>query len=113
MTTKITMVEKITADGSPCRKCGEVRERLERDGVTDRIDRIIVADERNPDSEGLRIAERHGVERAPFFVVERAGEPEQIYTVYMRLLREVLEGEADERAEASELMAKTPDLDFV
>lgn len=113
MTTKITMVEKITADGSPCRKCNEVRERLERDGVADRIDRIIAADERDPDSEGLRIAERHGVERAPFFVVERAGEPEQIYTVYMRLRREVLEGEADERAEASELMAKTPDLDFV
>ncbi|MEX0607227.1 MAG: hypothetical protein WD382_10375 [Halofilum sp. (in: g-proteobacteria)] len=109
----ITMVEKVLADGSPCRKCADVRDRLERDGLSDRIDRILVADERDPDSEGQRIAEHHDVERAPFFVVERPGEPTQIYTIYMRLRREVLDGEADERAEASELMAKTPDLDFV
>lgn len=109
----ITMVEKIRADGSPCRKCADVRERLERDGLRDRIDRILVADERAPESEGQRLAEQHGVDRAPFFLVERPGEPAQVYTVYMRLRREVLNGEADERAEAAELMARAPDLDFV
>ena len=101
--TTITLVKKIKADGSPCRKCDDVLERLERDDVMDRIDHIVTADEREPDSEGMRIAEAYGVERAPFFVVERPGEAAQIYTVYMRLLREVLQAKTDERNEAAEL----------
>ena len=108
----ITLVKKIKADGSPCRKCGDVLARLERDGVWHRIDRVVVADERDPQSEGMRIAERHSVEQAPFFVVERTGEPVQIYTVYMRLLREVLQRRTEERDEIAELM-DSGDLDFI
>lgn len=110
--TRITLVKKITADGSACRKCADVLGRIERDGVWDRIDRVVVADERDPASEGLRLAERYQVERAPFFVVERPGEPAQIYTVYMRLLKEVLQRPASERDEVAELM-DTAELDFV
>ena len=110
--TKITLVKKIKADGSPCRKCNDVLERIGRDGVWDRIDRVVIADERDPASEGLRIAGRYQVERAPFFVVERPGEPAQVYTVYMRLLREVLHGKSDERDEVAELM-NTAELDFI
>lgn len=112
MNTHITLVKKIKADGSPCRKCGDVLERIGRDGVWSRIDRVVIADERDPSSEGMRLAERHGVERAPFFLVERPGEPVQVYTVYMRLLREVLQKRADERDEAAELM-NTVELDFI
>jgi len=111
--TTITLVKKITADGSPCRKCADVLERIERDGVWDRIDRVVIADERDPDSEGMRIASRHNVERAPFFVVERAGQPAQVCTVYMRLLRDVLEKKSDERDEVADLMDSIPELDFV
>lgn len=110
--TTITLVRKIKADGSPCRKCGDVAERLERDGMWGRIDRVVTADERDPASEGLRIAERFGVERAPFFIVERPGEAPRVYTVYMRLLREVLQGNPDERDEAAEIMA-TAGVDFI
>lgn len=108
----ITLVKKIKADGSACRKCADVLGRIERDGVSERIDRVVVADERDPASEGMRLAARYHVERAPFFIVERPGEPVQIYTVYMRLLREVLQREADERAEVAELM-RGGGLDFV
>lgn len=110
--TTITLVKKIKVDGSLCRKCGEVVERLERDGMWGRIDRVVTADERDPASEGLRIAERYGVERAPFFVVERPGEAPQVYTVYLRLRREVLEHGIDERDEAAEIMA-TAAVDFI
>ena len=109
---KITLVKKIKADGSPCRKCNDVFERIERDGVSHRIDRVVIADERDPASEGLRIAEQYAVERAPFFVVERPHEPAQIYTVYMRLLRDVLQKTTDERDEVAELM-DTAGLDFI
>ncbi len=110
--TRITLVKKIKADGSACRKCGDVLERIGRDDVWERIDRVVVADERDPASEGMRLAARHQVERAPFFIVERPGEPARIYTVYMRLLREVLQREGDERAEVAELM-HGGGLDFV
>lgn len=112
MNAHITLVKKIQADGNPCRKCGDVLERIGRDGVWNRIDRVAIADERDPSSEGMRLAEHHGVERAPFFLVERPGEPVQVYTVYMRLLREVLQKKADERQEVADLM-DTAELDFI
>nr|WP_271407808.1 hypothetical protein [Pseudomonas sp. Q1-7] len=49
---RITLVKKVLADGQDCRKCRDVMERLERGGHLDRIDRILVADERNPASAG-------------------------------------------------------------
>ncbi len=110
--TRITLVKKILADGSPCRKCDDVAARLESDGLSDRIDEVVVADERDPDSDGMAIAARYGVERAPFFIVERAGQTPQIYTVYMRLKREVLEHKGDEREEVAELM-ETVGLDCI
>lgn len=88
---KITLVKKILADGSPCKKCGDVLTKLEESGYIDRIDRIIVADERDPSSVGLQIAREHGVDRAPFFVVERADQPAEIHTVYFKFIKEVLQ----------------------
>jgi hypothetical protein len=37
-------------------------------------------------------------------VVERPAQPVQIYTVYMRLLRDVLQQKGNEREEAAEIM---------
>ena len=38
---KITLVKKIKADGSPCKKCEQVLSRLEKEGHLDRIDEIV------------------------------------------------------------------------
>lgn len=88
---KITLVKKILADGSPCKKCGDVLSKLESSGYMSRIDNIVVADERDPQSEGMVIAKQHGVDRAPFFVVERDGEAAEIYSIYFKLVKEVFE----------------------
>ena len=53
---RITLVKKIKADGSPCRKCAEVVERLDKAQLLGRMDRVVVADERDPDSEGMQLA---------------------------------------------------------
>jgi hypothetical protein len=108
----ITMVKKIRADGSPCRKCADVERRLQADGYTDRVDRVVIADERDPDSEGMRLAREHNVEAAPFFIVEDGGAV-RVYTVYLRLVREVLKGETDAAEEAAELLERNRDLDFL
>lgn len=88
---KITLVKKILADGSPCKKCGDVLSKLESSGYMSRVDNIVVADERDPQSEGMVIAMQHGVDRAPFFVVERDGEAAEIYSIYFKLVKEVFE----------------------
>lgn len=107
------MVKKILADGSPCRKCAEVETRLRKDGVEQRIDRVVIADERDPDSEGLALARRHQVELAPFFIVTAEDGRETVYTVYFRLLRDVLQGSSSEQEEIADIMDNNPDLDFL
>ena len=110
----ITMVKKITLDGEPCRKCAEVDEKLSAAGLTDKIDRIVIADERDQDSEGMQLAKEHSVELAPFFIVENDDGSTQIYTVYFRFVKEVLQQKGlSEQQEIDEIMDKNPDLDFI
>jgi len=110
---KITLVKKILADGSPCKKCGDVLQKLEDGGHMSRIDEVLVADERDPESAGLQLAKTLNVHRAPFFVVDREGAEPEVHTVYLKFVKEVLEQEADEGAEAMEILADNPDLDFI
>ena len=110
---KITLVKKILADGSPCKKCGDVLEKLESSGQIDKINQILVADERDPSSEGMLIAKQYNVDRAPFFVVEKDGEEAQIYTVYLKFVKEVLDKEISEKDELKEIMQNNSDLDFL
>ncbi|WP_342245402.1 hypothetical protein [Pseudomonas sp. OTU5201] len=88
---RITLVKKVLADGQDCRKCRDVMERLERSGHLGRIDRILVADERNPASAGWMAAQHYAVETAPFFVVRDDDGQEQVYTVFLAFLRDVLQ----------------------
>jgi hypothetical protein len=79
--------EKNLRDGSPCKKCGEVLERMEKDDQLRRMDEILVADERDPGSDGMLLAAELGVERAPFFVVTRDDGSRQVYTVYLQFVK--------------------------
>ena len=110
---KITFVKKILADGSPCRKCADVQARLEETGQLARIDEILVADERDPESPGMRLAAELEVSRAPFFVVEEGGE-RRVWTVYFRFARDVLgAGEARPGDAARDILDANPDLDHL
>lgn len=110
---KITLVKKILADGSPCPKCNDVLDKLETSGQMTRIDQVVVADERDTSSEGMQLAAKYAVERAPFFIVEREGNEPLIYTVYMKFVKEVLEQETEEADELKEIMSDNQDLDFL
>lgn len=109
---KITFVKKILKDGSPCGKCGDVQEKLEKGGYMDRIDAVAIADERDPESEGIQLAREHDVNRAPFFIVED-GDSTVVYTVFMKFLKEVLEANTNESDELKEIMNDNQDLDFL
>lgn len=110
---RITFVKKIKADGSPCRKCAEVQARLEKDGYIDKIERTVIADERDTNSEGMQLAKQFDVDRAPFFIVENEGQEPLVYTVYFKLVNEVLRGKSNEQDAAKDIMDANPDLDFL
>jgi hypothetical protein len=109
----IIMVKKIFADGSPCKKCAEVEEKMRQAGQLERMDQIIIADEADPQSAGMLLAAQHGVDRAPFFVVERSGYPPEVFTVYFQFVKKILNAVTTEDEEISEIMNDNPDLDFI
>ncbi len=108
----ITLVKKILADGTPCRKCAEVQERLQKEGYINSIDRTVIADERDPDSEGMQLAKQYQAERAPFFIVEHDNDETTIYTVYLKFVNEVLKQATSETDTAKEML-ENHDLDFL
>ena len=79
----ITFVKKILSSGELCKKCREVSERLESEGLIDSINHIAIADQRDASSEGIRLAEQFNVERAPFFLVEQNGET-IVFDIYFK-----------------------------
>lgn len=87
---KITFVKKILEDGSPCKKCSEVTAKMEEADEMKFIDEVMIADQRDPESAGLKLAAELNVERAPFFVVEEEGKEPEVYTVYFKFKKEVL-----------------------
>lgn len=108
----VVFVKKILASGKPCAKCADVEERLAASGQLSRIDKVVVADERDPASEGMRLAARHDVSTAPFFVVQD-GDRSTVYTVYLRFAREVLGRPVEARQEAEELLRANPELGLI
>lgn len=110
---KITFVKKILADGSACAKCADVIDKLEKSGQIARIDETLIADERDSESPGMQVAKRYHVDRAPFFMVEKPGEEPQIYTVYLKFVKEVLEEKTDKNEELKEILQNNSDLDFL
>lgn len=97
----ITLVKKIKTDGSPCRKCIEVEQRLKNANLLERIDQIIIADETDLQSEGMILAREHKVDTAPFFIVEDDNGETNVYTVYFKFLKEVLNQETRHQQEVA------------
>lgn len=109
----ITLVKKIKSDGNLCRKSADVFEKLKQANLVEKIDRIIFADERKKMSEGLSLALEHGVQAAPFFIVDKEDGSTKIYTRYYNFLEEVLEKQTSEQESVLEILAQNPDLDFI
>lgn len=109
----ITFVKKILASGDPCKKCQEVEDRLRRSGYIDSIDKTIIADERDPESEGMQLAKLLEVNLAPFFIVEDEGPP-RIYTVYFKFIKAELDQKVESSdRDAQDILRANPDLDLL
>ena len=80
----ITFIKKILANGELCKKCQEVSERLSSEQLIETIDHIAIADERDADSEGMRLAKEYSVERAPFFLLEDESGNVEVFDIYFK-----------------------------
>lgn len=87
---KITMVIKVMVDGTLCQKCQQVHDHMKSLGHLEHIDQIVTASDDDPDSTGNLLAVMFQVDNAPFFIVEEEGREPVIYTVYLKLVRDVL-----------------------
>ena len=109
----ITFVKKIKVDGTECRKCLEVQSRLEKDGYIEKINAVVIADEKDENSVGLKLARKYAVEQAPFFIVEDEKNSVIIYTVYFKFIKEIFGGKTTENDIAKDILDADNNLDFI
>ena len=70
-----------------CPKCSEVSERLVKDGLLEKVNYIAIADSQDADSEGMQMAKKYKIDRAPFFLVEDQQGVMHIFDVYFKFKR--------------------------
>jgi thioredoxin-dependent adenylylsulfate APS reductase len=110
------MVKKRLRSGEPCRKCIQTEEMLRQRGLWDRIDEVVWADEGDPESSGMQLGQRFGIESAPFFLVaDDTGQVSAIRSA-LQLIRDHLQpsrgnghGRLDAERAAGELAGATPE----
>jgi phosphoadenosine phosphosulfate reductase len=86
---RVTMVKKQLASGEPCRKCAQAEELLKNRGLWDRIGEVVWAIEGDLQSPGMRLATKHRVDLAPFFVLTDDSGNERVQTSALLLVREL------------------------
>ena len=59
------------------------------------------------------LAAELNVDRAPFFVVQYDDGRQDVYTVYFKFVKEVLDQVTEEKDELKEILHNNPDLDFL
>jgi len=91
----VTMVKKRLANGEPCKKCVEAEDMLRARGVWGSIDQVVWAIENEPESEGMQLARRYGVEAAPFFLVDEGRGDAIPYSSVLRFMREKLDAKRE------------------
>ena len=109
---KVTLVKKLLANGQFCAKCIDVQQKLEDSGYLALIDEVVIADETDPESKGMKLAEDLNVNYAPFFIVEQEGRSPMVYTVYFKLVKEVLNLKSGANQEIASIVGTATDDDF-
>ena len=96
----ITMVKKILSSGETCSKCSQAEERLRERGLWSRINRVVVADERDRNSVGWQLARDSEAELAPFWIIRFDDGSTELVTSLLKLTR-LLDGLEDTISQTS------------
>jgi phosphoadenosine phosphosulfate reductase len=104
----VTMVKKRMADGSACPKCVQAEELLKSRNLWQKIDEVVWAQEGDSNSDGMKLAARHGSELAPFFIVKDDAGNERLYESVLALVKKELSGSAEPAATQAPSSAPSP-----
>ena len=109
----VIMVKKKMLDGTWCRKCNDVGQKMEEDGVDKWIGHIAVADVQDGHSEGVKLATRFEVATAPFFLVrtkdeQNAGENWRPVRSYLQLRKMLQDASAAKSARTGGTAPRLP-----
>ena len=90
----VIMVKKVLEDGSYCRKCNDVSEKMKVDDVEQYVGYVAEAHVLDPESEGSRLAKHFGVVTAPFFLTrtisdQQKGEEWKVVRSYLQLRKQL------------------------
>ena len=66
----VVMVKKRMDDGNDCKRCVEIQQRLDSDGVVS-VEKTLYAEEGVEDSDGVQLSKEYGMRTAPFFLVKQ------------------------------------------
>jgi phosphoadenosine phosphosulfate reductase len=83
------MVKKLLQSGEPCAKCVQAEEMLRARGVWPQIDEVVWAKEGDAESPGAVLAQKHGIDLAPFFIIERPGQRDEVVQSTLKLIKEL------------------------
>lgn len=98
---EIIMVKKRLKDGSECKKCKEVYDRLIANDELKYINRTVFADVNDSGSEGMKLAAQYNIDTAPFFIVADEGNT-IVYETYLQLRKNAFHKTPDEKDEEIE-----------
>lgn len=87
----ITMVKKRLSNGQDCDKCARAEEILREKSLWERVKDVVWAVEGDPNSHGMIMASRFGVDAAPFFVIDNGQGRPQVYTSVLKLIKDLAE----------------------
>ncbi len=107
---EIIMVKKRMEDGSECKKCKEVHDRLEANDELKYINKTVYADVNDPQSEGMKLAAQYNIDTAPFFVVKDSGDS-TAYKTYLQLRKNAFNKTPDKKDEEIEEKRKPKNND--
>lgn len=105
---KITMVKKLLLSGEPCAKCAQAEDMLRGRGVWEQIDEVVWAKEGDPESPGAQLARRHGIDLAPFFVIERAGLAAEVVESTLKLIKLIKDPGSSPAGRSTEAASNAP-----
>src|SRR6476620_7171519 len=86
----VPMVKKQLSGGAPCRKCAQAEDLLRSRNLWTRIDAVVLAEEDDPSSPGMKLAAKFGIETAPFFIVRDDDGTEVVYESVLKLIKDRL-----------------------
>ena len=81
----VVMVKKRLKDGSDCRRCAQIQERIEKDDFGDQISQTLFVEEGKEDTLGARLSKQFKMRTAPFFVITYEDDRVEAVESYFKL----------------------------